>query len=147
MRRYKPLPADFKFESTLAGRLRQIREFRTMSTQEVAKLCRFKLQRVEELEGGMENWLSAADRQLIAKALSVEPSLLKEVELRSGIDDDRNGAMEKNLARAILAGQKDLPCPYCGGKLISSVEDAFDIEDRPFRFAKAFCENCTFLLR
>lgn len=119
-----------------------------MSVWEVAKLCRFKVQRVEELESGLETWLSAADRQIIAKALAVEPALLKEVETRSGLADfDEIGSKEKLLRQEILLGKTKLACPQCGGRLVCTVENALDIEDRPFRFAKAFCNECTFILR
>lgn len=149
MQRYRPLPLELKLSDTLSSRLREIREFRELSIYEVAKLCRFKVQRIEDLEAGMESWLSASDRQRIAKALAVEPVLLKEVEIRPQLEEDSAFTKANNriLSLAILSGKKDLVCPDCGGKLSSSVENALDHEGVPFRFAKAFCQDCTFLLR
>src|SRR5262249_23206631 len=72
----RPLPSSFQLEPTLAQRVRQLREFRNMTVKDLAKLSRFKISRLEEIELGFENWLSSSDRQLLAKALSVEPSVL-----------------------------------------------------------------------
>lgn len=108
---------------------------------------------MEDIEAGIETWLSASDRQLLAKALSIEPILLHEVETRSvaghHVKDtlmlDR--ATSQQLSVAILNGTRELECPDCGGTLKCSIQEGIDIEGRPIQFPKAFCFKCPFILR
>lgn len=147
MAQTKRLPPDLSLGSTLAQRVRQLREFRNMTQTDLSKSCRFSLKRVEELESGLETWLSATDRQMLAKALIVDPSLLQEVETRPPISEENTQALEEQLTQAILSGHRELECPKCGASLHCSVQDALDIEDKPVRFAKAFCTRCPFILK
>ena len=82
MRQVKPFPKGMQFAPTLAQRLSQLREFRNMTVLDLARSSRFSRQRIEDLEAGLESWLSSTDRQLLAKALAVEPKLLQKVEKR-----------------------------------------------------------------
>lgn len=133
--------------STLAQRLRQLREFRNLTTKDLAKSCRFTVQRIEDLEAGLEGWLSAADRQILCKALVIEPSLLQEVEVRTAFNEESTAAHEQQLIRSILMGNRELECPKCGATLHCSVQNALDIEEKPVQFAKAFCTRCPFVLK
>jgi transcriptional regulator with XRE-family HTH domain len=133
--------------TTLAQRIRELREFRNMTQVDLAKACRFPLKRVEELESGFETWLSAPDRQMLAKSLVIDPALLKDVEVRPPISEESTEALEQQLVRAILSGHRELECPKCGASLHCGVQDAFDIEDKPVRFAKAFCTRCPYILK
>jgi transcriptional regulator with XRE-family HTH domain len=138
---------------TLAQRVNQLREFRNLTVRDLAKLTRFKQQRIEDIEAGLETWLSASDRQLLAKALAVEPTLLQEVENRAvaghHLRDSHmlNKATSDQISTAILEGARDLECPDCGGNLKCSIQNGTDIEGRPLQFAKAFCLKCPFTLR
>jgi transcriptional regulator with XRE-family HTH domain len=148
MKQIRPLPPKFQLAPTLAQRVRQLREFRNMTVKDLAKLSRFEHSRLEEIESGFENWLSASDRQLLAQALSVEPAILQEVEMRPELGDTlERQAAAQFLARAILEGARDLACPSCGNTLRCSVQEGLDLEGRPIRFAKAFCMKCPFVLR
>src|SRR5262249_19088297 len=80
---FRPIPSTMKLADTLAQRVGQLREFRNMTVRDLAKASRFDVRRLEEIESGMETWFSSTERQLLAKALSVEPALLLEVERRS----------------------------------------------------------------
>lgn len=119
-----------------------------MTVRDLARWSRFTAARIEDIEAGLETWLSATDRQLLAKALAVEPALLHEVEARSGLETTREQqAQAQYLSRAVLEGARDLPCPRCGYTLKCSVQEGFDIEGQPIRFAKAFCLKCPYVLR
>lgn len=118
-----------------------------MTTKDLAKSCRLSLERVEELESGLETWLSVTDRQVIAKALTIDPSLLQEVELRPPGDEENIEAVTQQLIHSILSGNRELECPKCGASLHCRVVDALDIEEKPVRFAKAFCTSCPFVLK
>jgi transcriptional regulator with XRE-family HTH domain len=147
LRQYKPLPPDLPLEPTLARRVNQLREMRNLTVRDLARLTRFTIQRIEDIEAGMESWLSATDRQRLATALAIEPNMLQEVETRPPADASEQEIDEAALTAAILEGARQLRCPRCGGKLQCSVTDALDFEGRPTRFAKAFCHQCPFILK
>ncbi len=128
--------------------MQQLRDFRNLTVKDLAKLSRFPIARIEDIESGLESWLSASDRQLLAKALCVEPAILLEVETRTGLGDNQEKqALAQYLSRAILEGARDLQCPNCGHTLRCSIQAGFDLEGKPIRFPKAFCTKCPFVLR
>lgn len=147
MRQLRPLPNNFEFAPTLAQRVLQLRDYRNMTVKDLAKLSRFPVKRIEEIEAGMETWLSASDRQLLAKALSVEPSLLQEVERRYTQLSEVPRSVMADLADDILHGARDLQCPVCGRNLRCSVQEGLDLEGRPIVLPKAFCTKCPFILQ
>ena len=148
MRQFKPIPPDLQLAPTLARRVNQLREFRNLTVKDLAKYARFTVQRVEDIEAGLETWLSSTDRQKLASALSVEPRLLIEVESRPSLDaSSTRESVEMHMARSILDGARDLECPQCGGILKCSVQDAFDLDGNPTQFAKAFCLKCPYVLK
>ncbi len=82
MKQFKPIPPNLELAPTLARRIVQVREVRNMTVLDLATKANFSIKRVEDLESGLETWLSSTDRQRLAKALNVEPGVLKEVEQR-----------------------------------------------------------------
>lgn len=148
MKQSRPLPAKMILAPTLAQRVGQLRDFRNMTVRDLGKLSRLGQPRIEEIEAGMESWLSATDRQLLAKALSIEPRLLLEVEARPNLEESVAQKLEiESIADAILEGARDLQCPECGGTLKCSIQEGYDIENKPIAFAKAFCTSCPFVLK
>ena len=154
MRQFKSIPAEIKdnLAPTLAQRLNQLRTLRNMTVKDVAKACRFTQQRVEDLESGLELWLSATDRQMLANALAVEPQVLLDVEAKPTTNKieksaEYNKSAAQDIKEAILEGEKDIECPNCGDRLKCSIQDGLDIEGRAIIFAKAFCLKCPWVLR
>lgn len=132
---------------TLAQRVQQLRDFRNLTVRDLARLARFKPQRVEDIESGMETWLSSTDRQMLAKALNIEPYLLQEVEVRRDTGDSPEFIDEcKRISESILLGAKTLECPRCRSTLRCTIQEALDIEGQPIRFPRAFCMKCPFVL-
>ncbi len=124
-----------------------------MTVRDLARQARFTPQRIADIEAGIETWLCSSDRQLLAKALSIEPVLLQDVESRANAGhqvqesrmlDHQTGAQ---LAHAILNGARELECPDCGSTLKCSIQEGIDIEGNPIQSAKAFCVKCPFTLR
>lgn len=148
----KPIPVSLKLAPTLARRVNQLREARDLTVKQLAKLAQFEPRRVEDIESGLETWLSATDRQMLAQALRVDARLLQEVETRICADSVPESLASSNsvvleLTDKILKGERDLACPDCGSALKASVQEGFDIEGAPLRLAKAFCAKCPFVLR
>ncbi len=111
-------------------------------------MARFTVSRVEDIEAGLETWLSATDRQKLATALMIEPQVLKDVEAR-GVRENAAGELDvqTQLTQAILQGTRKLQCPHCGSELRCSVQAALDIDGNPTQFAKAHCSQCPFVLK
>ncbi len=153
MKRFKPIPIDHQLAPTLARRIVQVREIRNMTVLDLATLANFTVKRVEDLESGLETWLSSTDRQRLAKALSIEPALLKDVEQRHSeiapLPESHmlNAETAERLAQDILDGIGGLKCPDCGSELKTNVIDGFDMDGFPTQFAKAFCVKCPYVLR
>ncbi|HEY9788302.1 MAG TPA: helix-turn-helix transcriptional regulator [Candidatus Obscuribacterales bacterium] len=150
MKQFKPpIPSSADLANTLSQRVLQLRESRNLTVKDLGRRSRLSTKRIEDIEAGFETWLSATDRQMLAKALNVEPRLLEEVEIRpqepESTADEQD--LQRRIAEAILQGMLDHKCPSCGSKLRCSVEEALDIEGRSLEYAKAFCTKCPFVLR
>ncbi len=150
-KRLGPLPAELELAPTLARRIFQLREFRNLTVRDLAKQSRFGVQRIEDIEAGLETWLSATDRQVLAKALNIEAQLLQEVEQRavlSSMAESKTYTADRirEIARAIINGARDLTCPECESALKCSVQTGLDHEGKETILARAFCVKCPFVL-
>lgn len=143
------LPNNMPLKGTLAGRVNQLREFRNMTVKDLAKSTRMTIQRIEDMESGFETWLSSTDRQILAKALRVEPSILKEVEWRPEIPELAEVSREtmEELADNILHGERNLDCPRCKSPMTCYVQEAIDLEDNKIFLPMASCTKCPFVLK
>ena len=133
---------------TLGGRVNQLRQRKNLTVRDLSRMTKLSLERIEDIEGSVETWLSTADRQLIAKALAIDPYVLQEVETRqTGQTDEVRYSVQQTLAERILEGERELSCPNCSGVLRCSVQEALDMDGNPIQFAKAFCLKCPFILK
>ena len=150
-KRLGPLPAELQLAPTLAQRVFQLREFRNLTVLDLARQSRFTVTRIEDIEAGLETWLSATDRQVLSKALNVEANILQEVEQRavlSSMPESKSYSADRirEIARAIINGARDLTCPECDGTLRCSVQTGLDMEGNELILARAFCLKCPFVL-
>src|SRR5690606_36373062 len=105
----RPLPSNIELAPTLSARVFQIREYRNMTVRDLGKQTRLGPKRIEDIEAGLETWLSSPIRQRLANALSIEPYLLKEVEIKPMLSihpelEDIPGELYENLQALILSG-------------------------------------------
>jgi len=144
------LPKDLDLGDNLARRLTAIREWRGYTIAALAKESHFSKARIQEIETGMETWLSSSDRQLLALALKIDAELLQEVETRPRLepsdDPQRWEAIISDIRDSILTGVRELECPQCGDTLRCRVQEGLDIDAQPVFMAKAFCQKCPFVL-
>jgi transcriptional regulator with XRE-family HTH domain len=137
--------------STLAQRISRLRDYRNLTVKDLAKFSRFSFERIEDLEAGLETWLSATDRQRLAKALNIESSLLQDVEQRAVLSSTKESSgysvdRIREIAHSIINGARDLECPECGGNLKCSIQQGLDLENNEILLARAFCSKCPFVL-
>ena len=147
MRQFRPLPPDLVLGETLARRVFQLREFRNMTRKDLSRYCRLSEERIDDIEGGIETWLSVTERQMLAKALSVEPIIIQEVESRPNLGAETMYKVEIELGKRILEGAAQMECPKCGGTLNCRIEQGYDIDGNTIKMAKAFCLKCAYVLR
>jgi hypothetical protein len=151
-RNFRPIPPTLDLGLTLAQRIRAVREFRNMTVRDLASSTRFPIARVEDMEAGIETWLSTTERQIMARALSLDPNLLHEVESRviESPEVFKENAGEDSygeIVSKILDGALTLDCPNCGDKLKCSIKDGLDIDGYPIQLARASCQKCPFILK
>ncbi len=145
------VPITQELEAPLCRRLVQLREMRNLTRRDLAKRTNFTEERIVDLETGLETWLSAADRQMLARALAVDPPVLQEVEDRPRLEPTNDPKSYQTVLNeitvAILGGMRELACPQCGHTMRCRVQEGLDIDEQPIYFAKAFCEKCPFTLK
>lgn len=145
------LPNNMPLKGTLAGRVNQLREFRNMTVKDLAKATRMTAQRIEDIESGFETWLSTTDRQILAKALRVEPMIIKEVEWRPPEEVPELAEVPREtieeLADNILHGERNLDCPRCKSPMTCYVQEAIDLEENKIFLPMASCTKCPFVLK
>ncbi len=122
-----------------------------MTVRDLARETALPHPRIEDLEAGLETWLSSPERQRIAKALGVEPVILQEVEykpLHYSLPElqEVSGDVYEELSNKILSGETNLRCPKCGNQLKTSLKEGIDLENMPVRFASAHCVKCPFII-
>jgi len=145
------LPKTMDLGDTLARRLTIVREWRGLTVKGLAKVSHFPAARIQDIETGMETWLSSSDRQLLALALKVDASFLQEVESRPRLEPSDDPVRFENiladLRDSILSGVREAECPQCGQTLRCRVQEGLDMDGQPVYLAKAFCQRCPFVLK
>ncbi|MBI1859064.1 MAG: helix-turn-helix transcriptional regulator [Candidatus Melainabacteria bacterium] len=135
---------------TLASRISYIRNARGIHMLELSKQARVSIKLLEEIEAGLEIWLSVAVRQRIARVLKVDPSILEEVEVKIDLKDlPKEPPLEiiERLQSEIMEGIKDLKCPQCGNLLTTWIQEGFDLSEQKIKSPKAHCTKCVFQLK
>jgi len=136
--------------NTLGSRVTFLRNARELHIAELSREARVSLKLLEEIESGIETWLSVSIRQRIARVLKVDPIILEEVEIKI-IDEDLFKAMPheliKKIEESILSGEKEIYCPLCKNLLRVWIQEGFDLNENPIKSAKANCTECLFQLK
>lgn len=132
---------------TLALRVQYFREKWNLSKEALASLSNVELALIDNIEEGIETFLSTTIRQRLSKTLKIPASTLKEVEKHPQKPQIPLEKLEY-LKENILAGNiKNNKCPACGNILICKIITMYDLEDNPVEHAKARCSKCPFQLK
>jgi transcriptional regulator with XRE-family HTH domain len=137
-----PLP------STLAERIRFLREKRYMTPDLLAKKAQVPVSMVEDIEAGIEMFLAPAVRQRIARVLHVRPIQIEEVEKPPEEESAETPMLQRKgiHLRDDILQDPDGPhlCPSCGAPLAVRIFERRDLQDRPLLVIKANCTRCLF---
>ncbi len=125
------LPQFILETKTLANRILALRNLNNLSIAELSKLTKIKIQQLEDIESGLDTWLSVVVRQKLANALKVEPVIIQEVEFQSYQD--------------IKYIDKET-CPTCNLKLIKKTYHGLDHNSLDIELVKYFCPKCPYVI-
>lgn len=116
----KALRVPDKEELTLAQFVSKRREALGITQAALAYRCNLDCKQIEDIESGIELFLSSTVRQKLAKGLKVNLSDIKKLEKTEVLNFERNVDIEE-IKNRILEGEEDITCPVCGEKLITRV--------------------------
>lgn len=131
---------------TLAQRIQQLRESRGMTQQRLAEAANLPLNQIQDIEAGIELFLSPSVRQKLARVLKVRPSTLQSVEkfippLQPALSQE---AREQMIEEILRYPNEVYACPLCGETLAVRIFNRRDLEDNLLVEVKANCLKCLF---
>lgn len=132
---------------TLAKFLSELREKRGYSQEGLARRANVDLKIIEDVEGAQEYFLSVVVRQKLARALKVEPALIKKYERKPNDakpDENYIETIKHNILTGVLDGNI---CPLCGAELSCRIAEMYDLEDHLILHPKAHCSKCPFQIK
>jgi len=135
-------------QKTLAQQIQQLREKKGITQNRLAELTHLPLSHIQDIEAGIELFLSPAVRQKIARVLKTTPQSLKALEKPITPQhpilslEGRNRLIEEMLHFP----HETYPCPQCQSPLLVRLFHRKDLEDNPLLEVKAHCEKCLFKL-
>ncbi len=134
---------------TLAQRVQELRTHLGYSLEKVAEIANMSVSQLEDIESGIELFLSPAVRQKLARALKTRPSSLKALEKprEEGLPGKTAlsaSARERYIEEILYHPHAEYPCPNCGTLLLVRLFNRRDLEDNPLVEVKAHCPNCLF---
>lgn len=136
--------------STLAQRVRYLREKRYMTAALLAKRAQVPLQTIEDIEAGIETFLAPAIRMRLARALHVRPMVIREVEnepLNLSMETPKLQRESLGLLEAMRANPEGAHvCIRCGAPMTVRLFERQDLQENRFTVIKANCTQCLFRL-
>lgn len=135
---------------TLAKRVSFLRNSRGIHIFELSKRARVSVDFIEQIEAGIETWLSISIRQRISRVLKVDPNILEEVEKKivsPEILKKIPDSVIKKIKQKIMDGEKNTPCPACGKPMRVWVQEGFDLIGNSTSSPKGYCRSCIFQIK
>ncbi len=138
---------EVKKYPTLAQFVSETREKAGFSQAGLAKRCNLTIEDIQNIESGIELFLSSTVRQKLAKGLKTTLSEIKLYEKQEDFHFSDKQNIE-DLKALILENENNKGfaplCPVCGSKLITRIAKLYDLEDNLMLHPKARCTKCPF---
>ena len=148
-----PAAESVALPMTLARRIQVLRENLDLTQRQLARKSQVGLVQIQDIESGVELFLSPSIRLKLARALRVKAAIIQDVEARNPMLDDDFGHLdafgpEENdlLRRMIRFPEAAYACPHCQAAMIVRMFERRDLEENPIRVIKAHCSQCLFRL-
>lgn len=149
------MPGMATLPSTLAQRIQFFRQIRGWTPQQLADKIQVPLTQIEDIESGIDVFLSSILRRKLAQALRMHPQWLKDVEVEPESISDALKALQaeptpdKIMTEERLMAIRDnpdhtWPCPYCDAPLSLQFFDRLDMDENPVLSLKINCSRCLF---
>ncbi len=138
-------------QPTLAQQVQTLRDRLNMTRRTLAERARVPEQSVEDIESGIETFLSPAIRSRLARALRVRPDVLAALEKPpptppASVLVQSESARISFLQHIIDHPQHPHSCPECQGPLDVRLFPRRDLRDQPITAIKVRCQRCLFQL-
>lgn len=135
--------------ATLAQRVQVLREQLGITTTRLAERALLPVELIQDVESGIELFLSPAIRMKLARALRVKPHILQDVEKPGPEHNKSFHALDPRLYKLKEAFYRmvDNPdaveaCPQCGNALVLQRFERKDLQDQPITHYKLHCSGC-----
>lgn len=130
--------------TTLAQRLQVLRERKYFSQVGLAEAANVPLSLVRDIEAGLVLFLSASQRQKLARVLVVSPSIIKAVEVAPLQPHQEEEQWLALLIQMRHDPHQPYPCPSCGKPLVVRHFYREDLAGSPLTEVKTHCSACLF---
>ncbi len=139
---------------TLALRIQHLRIQRQLTPAQLAQKSLLTLEFVEEVEAGIQLFLTPIERQRLARILKVSSKTLLAVEklpapLKNDEDteaSESSQSFELLLYRIMQKPDLQYDCPQCKSALVIKQFDRQDMNGDPITALKIHCTQCLFRL-
>ena len=129
---------------TLAQLVKQVRESQYLSIEQLAEATQLSLETLEDLEAGIQLFLSPSQRQKLARGLKLSPKQIKNLEKEQPATDM---LADKKMILAIQVRRNpegQYYCPQCQSQLMVRIFERRDIDDNLVMAYKMQCSKCPF---
>jgi len=140
--------------NTLAQRVQWLRLQRQLTVSQLAQKALLTIHLLEEIEAGIQLFLSPVERQRLARVLKVPTQTLLDVEKppemvgHSAVVEENisSDTQEVLLFRILQKPDASYDCPQCQQPLIVRQFQRLDVNDQPVTVLKIHCSQCLFRL-
>ncbi len=131
---------------TLAQRVQYVRENLGLTQGKLAEVANMPVSQIQDIEAGIELFLSPAVRQKLARALKLQPRLLKGVEKEPARPKPplSQEAKDRYIEEILHHPNETYYCPECQNPLITRLFQRQDLEENRLLEVKATCSKCLF---
>lgn len=134
--------------TSLAQRIQYAREAQGLSQSRLAELTNLPLSQIQDIEAGIDLFLSPSVRQKLARVLKIKPGSIKALEkpILPQQPPLSLEARDRYIEEILHHPHEVYHCPACGAPLTVRLFHRKDLEENPLVEVKAHCTRCLFKL-
>ncbi len=142
----RQVPSTVDLPTTLAQRVQHFRESLGITQSRLAELANLPIEQIQDIESGIELFLSPSVRQKLSRVLKIRAIVLKIVEKAPQLPPSSlsQEGRDHYIEEMLHYPHETYPCPECGAPLVVRLFHRRDLEDNPLVEVKANCSQCLF---